>query len=152
MAYRKDRNIVQQSLYMKCKDTPTYAKLYGTKSAGLQEAVNSFLYIRQYTIRELKGRFTSGEITALADIFRGNPYKWPATTPINVDMLITVVVDTQDYQDLEVGYGVDYKDLIWKLKQLTAAQCFFLYSEISRYWKLNKGVRRNIDGFVDTLT
>ncbi len=149
-----DPEILQrQSIYLYTRYVPTYTKLYRAKTTGMREAINSFLLLRMHTIRELRGRFSKNELTALTDLlkhFKHFKLKDPANL-INKDGLISFILDSEEWSNLEVSHGIDYSDLVYKIEQLTSAQVYFLQSEIGRYWHLNRGERHNLDEFVDNL-
>ena len=132
------------------RDHDVYKELYGTKASGIQEAVDSFIPLRIHTIRELKKRFSKNELTALIDFLRNMPQRDPVSL-INKETLITHILDSKEWNNLEVKYKILYNELIDKLNELTAAQTYFLQSEIARYWKKHKGKRLNIDAFIETL-
>ena len=139
-----------QSMRLRVRDIDTLTHLYGTKTAGMQEAIDGLLPLRMHTIRELGGRFTKSELTAMTDYLRHMPIEDPINR-INKETLISHILDSSERDDLEVKYGINYNELIIKIEALTAAQVFFLQSEIYRYWKNNKGMRKNIDAFIETL-
>ena len=135
---------------MRKRDAAAYAKLYGFKTTGIQEAIDSFLYLRMHTIREIRGTFTESELLALTDFLRRMPIEDPLLR-INKDTLITLLLDNSELHDLSISHEIVYNDLKPKLEKLTAAQVYFLQSEIARYWKVNKGKRYNIDQFIATM-
>jgi len=51
------------------KQAAMLAALYGNLSAGTSRAAESFAYLRNYTLNEIKGKFSGQELSALTDIF-----------------------------------------------------------------------------------
>jgi hypothetical protein len=132
------------------RELEAYATLYRTRMNGMSEAVNCFLPLREHTLREIRGIFTRAEIEGLT-IFIGCH---PVTDPLIMvrrDTLIQHIVDSVDRYNLEIKHGVDYEDLLFKVDRLSAAQAYFLQSEIFRYWINNKGKKLKFDEFIDSL-
>ena len=142
---------IHQSMRLLVRDLDALKRLYGTKTAGMQEAIDGFIPLRQFTLREIRGTFTESELLALTDFLRRMPIEDPLIR-INKEALINLLLDNSELHDLSISHEIVYDDLIYKLNKLTAAQVYFLQSEIGRYWKINKGKRYNIDEFIDTLT
>ena len=141
---------IHQSMRLLVRDLDALKRLYGTKTAGMQQAIDGFIPLRQYTLREIQGTFTKSELIALTDFLRRMPIEDPLLR-INKEALITLLLDNSELHDLSISHEIVYDDLIYKLNKLTAAQVYFLQSEISRYWKINKGKRYNIDAFIETM-
>ncbi len=142
---------VKQSIDMYVRNLDIYVKLYANKSSGMHEAVNAFLPLRFHTIKEIREiGFSKEELTALTDHLRYVPLQDPVNL-IEKDTLIKHIRNSKEWDNLEKSHKIVYDDLISKLKKLTAAQVYFLQSEIARYWKLKKGKHSKIDAFVETL-
>jgi len=141
---------IHQSMRLLVRDLDALKRLYGTKTAGMQQAIDGFIPLRQYTLREIQGTFTKSELIALTDFLRRMPIEDPLLR-INKEALITLLLDNSELHDLSISHEIVYDDLIYKLNKLTAAQVYFLQSEIARYWKVNKGKRYNIDQFIETM-
>lgn len=141
---------VHQSVRLYLRDVPVLEKLYQSRSRGMQEAVDGFLPLRFHTLREIRGIFTKAELTALVDHMRHMPLDDPIIR-INKEIFISYIVDSSEWKNLAVTHGIVYSDLVYKIEKLTAAQNFFLLSEIHRYWRNNKGMRLYIDDFINSL-
>ena len=138
----------QQGIYMYIRDKSIYRDTYGTLTQGLHEAVAGWLPLRFHTIREIRLiGFSKAELLALTDHLRNIPLQDPVHM-IEKETLIIHILNSQEWNNLERTHGIVYDDLVYKLNKLTAAQTYFLQSEIACYWKAHRGERRKIDEFV----
>jgi DNA-binding transcriptional MerR regulator len=140
---------VHQSIYFRIRDKKIYGHIYPTLTYGLSLAANSWIPLRLHTIREIRNiGFSRAEIKALVDHLRNIPMKDPVHM-IEKEMLLIHVLNSQEWNNLEVAHGISYDDLVYKINKMTAAQVFFLQAEIALYWF--KKPRRKLDEFIDTF-
>lgn len=125
------------SLWVYRRWDETYSKLFKTKSRGMAEAINSFPLLRIHSIREMDNVFTKRELRALTEHFRHSIPEDPALR-VNKENLISLIIDSSDWNNLGAKYNISYDDLIWKINNLTSAQVYFLQSEIARYWQMKR--------------
>lgn len=114
----------------------------GTKSAGAIRATEGFVFIRRYTLHELKGLFTRAEFIALTDSQNGTMLV--PEYQANKGMLIAHM---DDFELLEGGvtrHEANWEKLKAKLERLTASQVFFLQDEISLFWEHTTGGDLNV--------
>ena len=97
-----------------------------------QTIIDVFIHLRRATIKELKGRFTREEITALADSFNGLMPTWQLM--VNPSVLVAHTEYAEQFDGAISRHQADPKVLIKKLSELTAAQATILQLEFIRFW------------------
>ena len=101
-------------------------------ATAVQTINEIFIHLRRATLKELKGRFSSEEITALADSFNGLMPTWQLM--VNPSVLVAHTEDAEQFDGAISRHQADPKVLIKKLSELTAAQATILQLEFIRFW------------------
>lgn len=101
-------------------------------TTAAQTAVETLLWLRQATLRELKGLFNRAEIIGLADSFNGLIPTWQIM--VNPSVLVAHTEDAEHYQSSLTMHGADPAILLPKLEKLTAAQATILQLELWAFW------------------
>lgn len=101
-------------------------------TTAAQAAVETLLWLRQATLRELKGLFTRDEIIGLADSFNGLIPTWEIM--VNPSVLVAHTEDAEHFQQSLSMHSADPAILLPKLEKLTAAQATILQLELWAFW------------------
>lgn len=119
-------------------------EIYGKPGTGASVAAEAFVFIRRYTLRELKGVFTKEELHGIIDNLNGLIFE--SQFQANPQMFAVHLEDGEIYDNLSTRWGFKWKTFIEKVKSLTSAQAFFLQEEIRLFWDADE---RNLDEFVE---
>lgn len=110
--------------------------LYGSVSAGSENAVNAYVNIRPRVLRELKNQFTKEELSLIVDSLNGTIFDPKLAT--NNSMLSAGIEDSISFDGIDEKWGVDKESILNKITNLSAAHTYFLMEEISRFWNIPK--------------
>jgi hypothetical protein len=109
---------------------------------GIQNCINNAMfpgldieilkYIRNYSRKELKGKFTKEEWYFFFDSLNGSIID--AIFRCNVGALAAHCEDAEAFEGAAKRYNVDITELIEKCKTLTGAQVDALYTFVEEFW------------------
>jgi hypothetical protein len=119
-------------------------EIYAKPGTGASVAAEAFVFIRRYTLRELKGVFTKEELHGIIDNLNGLIFE--SQFQANPQMFAVHLEDGEIYDNLSTRWGFDFDVFIKKIKNLTSAQAFFLQEEIRLFWDAEE---RNLEEFVE---
>ncbi len=103
-------------------------------ATAVQNVTELFVYLRRATLNEIKGKFSSKEITAMADAANGTIPTWQYLS--NVSLFVAEMEDAEKFQSSCSNHGADVTTLVNKIKTMTAAQVAILQLELNRFWNL----------------
>ena len=106
-------------------DAKKLEEIYPSLNFGASRAVRSWVYLRQSTLRALKGIFTNLEMEYLTELISKNNFE--PYLAHNPEILITVIKDAIEF---DKNTNIDTKNLINKISTLKPAEIFFLQEEI----------------------
>jgi hypothetical protein len=121
------------------QDVPTMLRL----QVLLEQEVPAMRQLAIRTMGELARRFTREEMAAILAAFNG--------TLLNASQLAeprTVLFQLEDAHNLDggiAGYGADPEELIPKLRNLSAAQAYFLLREVVLFWANNDDLEKFLE-------
>lgn len=101
-------------------------------TAGIVNAVNDLIRLRNISDIELKGIFCPGEWKFFADSLNGTMTL--DGFRVSRDALIAHNEDSQTYEDTATRYGIDVFALNQKCGKLTGAQVDALYRRLEKFW------------------
>jgi len=119
-------------------------EIYGKPGTGASVAAEAFVYLRKYTLYELKGMFTREELIGV--ISNQNGTMQQPEFQANFRMFVTHLEDGEKFDFLSQQYGFDFEKLKAKVLNLTSAQVFFLQEEIRLFWDNDV---RDLDAFIE---
>jgi hypothetical protein len=112
------------------------AEINDKPATAAQTVIELFTYMRQATIREIRGLFTPNELTSIAYFIKSTK---PAVQVMCApSFLITGLEEAEKSKSAVSNYDVELKALISKIERLTTAQSAILQLEISSYWELKR--------------
>lgn len=94
--------------------------------------VSTLKYIRIYSKKELRDKFTKEEWIFFIDSLNGSIVD--SLFRCSLDVLIVHCCDSQDLEGTATRHGVDFPKLINKCKTLTGAQIEALYTLVEAFW------------------
>lgn len=115
-------------------------------ATAVQNIIEMFLFLRRATLKEIKGKFTTEEITAIVDSLNGLLPTWQLM--VNPSVLIAHMQDAEEIEGTIKRHNADPEKIIEKLKQLTSAQATILQFEIINFWN---GPSRDLEKFIKEL-
>lgn len=127
-------------------------KLYGSAYAGGTRAAESYLWIRKYSLKTLKGKLTRSELSALIDSQNGSMFE--EQFAINHSAFIAHIEDADQFDNIGARWGINVKGLIQKVTIMSVSEIFFLQEEIDRFWNIESAFGApspNLEKFLDTL-
>lgn len=117
-------------------------KNYKNVNQGIQECIHGVMYppadkeiiryIRAYSKKELKGKFTREEWLFFFDSLNGSIVD--GMFRCNAGALIVHSQDAQEFEGTATKWNVDLQALIEKIKLLTGAQVDALYTFVEEFW------------------
>lgn len=128
---KKDTNV---SPYLQ-KSTKDFLSKFADKpntAAGL--ILESFPYLYNYTLRELRGYFTENELNGLVSSYNGTMMTEqflanPAAFLMHID-------DSEEFEFISKQFEFDFAAFRAKCEKLTAGQVYVLLLEINRFWNV----------------
>lgn len=115
---------------------------YKNVNQGIQECINSAMYpgndldilkyIRAYSRKELKGRFSKEQWLFFFDSLNGSIID--GMFRCNVNALIIHCEDAEEFEGTARKYNIDLSELVEKCKGLTGAQVDALYTFVEEFW------------------
>lgn len=126
-------------------------ELYGTTYSAMQEIIETYLKMRNYTLWEIKNiGFSKEELIALIDSLNG--LMLDASMSCSASALSAQMADFEELKSGISRHEAHPETLLAKLKTLTAAQSHFLQFEIKRFWEnnLSEGAL-SLEEFIKTL-
>jgi hypothetical protein len=121
--------------------------LFDNRTEAVQGAVDAYVNIRKYTLRELKGIFVREELIGLIDNLNGSMLQ--ADYQANKSMYIAHLEDGEHFENMSERFNFDFQTLINKVNSLTSAQIFFLQAEIERYWRQDSSKDDSLNKFIE---
>lgn len=121
-------------------------EIYGKPGTGASVAAEAYIYIRRYTLREIKGMFTREELIGMISNLNGTMQQ--PEFQANPAMFAAHLEDGEKFDFLSQQYGFDFETLMQKVQKLTAAQVFFLQEEIRLFWDNDA---REMEAFIERL-
>jgi hypothetical protein len=120
------------------------SKFYGNRNRGAQRAVESWIILRVNTILELKGIFTSDELLMMITNLYENTFdpKMTLSNEIFAQFIKSICKD-----DASLSY---IKKLTDKIRNLTAAQVYFLSDWLDCYCTVREG-KKDLDWSIENL-
>lgn len=115
-------------------------------ATAVQSIIEMFLFMRRATLKEIKGKFTTEEITALVDSLNGLLPTWQLM--VNPSVLIAHMQDAEEMEGSIRRHNADPEKLIEKLKLLTSAQATIMQFEIINFWN---DPSRDLEKFIKEL-
>lgn len=107
---------------------------YPSLGFAAKRAAESWTYIRQGSIQEIKGKFTDNELLYLVEMVKDSPINYKKAS--NKDYILADLKYSQAYETALVKkYNIRFEELISKVEILTSAQVFFLNDFIHLYWE-----------------
>lgn len=101
-------------------------------SEGVRESLDRYFYLMDYERKAIQDKFTTGELSLLADICNGTWWQ-------SFSILGGVLANAGDAEYLYYEkWSVNRKELLDKLQSLNAAQQFTLVDAIERFWAATK--------------
>lgn len=105
---------------------------YRSQNYGIITAIEVLMTIRAYSLAEIKGRFTQGEWSFLADSLNGTITD--GSFRCNAGALAYHCQDADKLDDLGEKWEIDIQELVDKIKDLTAAQVDAVYFRVEQFW------------------
>ena len=126
------------------------SKMFKNRTEAANYAIKSYNYIRNASLKEIKGRFKREELMGLINANKGKDL--PSDFKANVNILIENL-SYNNTPPLKIAweYNFSFDFLVGKLKKLTSAQVYFIQEEIWRFWKYESRKVGALDDFVDFL-
>ena len=106
---------------------------YKNQNVGIINALEVLIMIRTYSLSEIKGRFTPGEWSFLADSL--NSTMTDGSFRCNAGALAYHCLDADKLDGLGAKWEIDVLELMDKIKDLTAAQVEALYFRVESFWE-----------------
>lgn len=108
--------------------------------------ISTLKYIRIYSKKELRGKFTKEEWFFFIDSLNGSIVD--SLFRCSLDALIVHCCDSQDLDGIATKYGLDFNSLIQKCKTLTGAQIEALYTLVEEFWENSD---RDLNQYVEAI-
>ena len=105
---------------------------YKNQNVGIINALDALIMIRTYSLSEIRGRFSPGEWSFLADSLNGT--MTDGSFRCNAGALAYHCLDADKLDTLGEKWEIDVLDLMDKIKDLTAAQVDAVYFRIEQFW------------------
>lgn len=105
---------------------------YENQNVGIINALDALIMIRDYSLAEIKGRFTQGEWSFLVDSLNGTMAY--GSFRCNAGALAYHCQDADKLDDLGDKWEIDIQELMEKIKDLTAAQVEAVYFRVEQIW------------------
>lgn len=108
------------------------APRHGGPNYAARAALERYYYLLDVELRGLRGRFSPGELSLLADLVNG----WYIDPPSigSLGLLALEVQDGIDLERLDKKWGVDPEQLMDKIRSLSYAQSAALLDALDRWW------------------
>ncbi len=119
-------------------------EIYQKPGTGASVAAEAYVFIRRYTLRELKGMFTREELIGMISNLNGTLQQPEFQS--NPVMFAAHLEDGELYESLSKQYGFNFGTLMQKVQKLTSAQVFFLQEEIRLFWDNDA---RDMEAFIE---
>lgn len=127
MATRKGTTV-----YLTEEQTRYIKDNYDNQNVGIINALDALIMIRTYSLSEIKGCFTPGEWSFLADSLNGT--MTDGSFRCNAGALAYHCLDADKLDGLGAKWEIDIQELMHKIKDLTAAQVDAVYFRIEQFW------------------
>lgn len=114
-----------KSFYSKFSDKPNTA-------AAL--VLESFVYLYNYTLRELRGYFTNDELNGLISSYNGSMMSEQFFS--NTAAFMLHINDAEEFERISAQFSFDFAAFREKCERLTAGQVYILLLEIDRFWNV----------------
>ena len=125
-----------------CKMTITFKENCKNQNVGIINALDALIMIRAYSLEEIRGSFSPGEWSFLADSLNGT-----MTTDsfrCNGGALAYHCLEADRLDTLGEKWEIDVLDLMDKIQDLTAAQVDAVYFRVEQFWE---DENRNLEEF-----
>lgn len=107
---------------------------FSSLNAGAEYVLQGFPALYKHTLRELKGKFTDGELKLMIDVFNST-----ALTPIMAGQQLDLqVLDGMELDGLDQKWEVDKAELMAKVNALTIFQAACLEIWANGFWCAEK--------------
>jgi len=123
------------------------AEIFPNKTSGAETILEAWAQMRKYTLAELKGKFTRGELMCIIDLFNGTIFEPKFAS--HSQYLKFQIEDGERFQNQAEHFEFSYPQLLKKVETLTSAQTYFLLESINWFWYKNMGA--DLDEFIESL-
>ncbi len=118
-----------------------------TVNTQAREITEALPFLREKTFREIKGKFFAEELNYLIDSFYGTILD--PSQKVDGDFIAWHVEESQKYDNLGQKWGVVVDKFMDKLKELTAAQSYFLVDFVLTFLDCHESL--DLDEYVKRL-
>ena len=110
---------------------------YKNQNVGIINALDALIMIRAYSLAEIRGSFSPGEWSFLADSLNGT--MTDGSFRCNAGALAYHCLEANRLDTLGEKWEIDVLDLMDKIQDLTAAQVEALYFRVEQFWEDEDG-------------
>jgi hypothetical protein len=144
-----DMNTTQYILH--CAETlPKLDLELGNEAEALKALRQFWQWREKEALGSLKGIFSREELLSIVSRYNGTMLPPMFTMEVTPSVFAAEIEDGERYEVPCASYGANYDELITKVKNLTAEQCFFLRRAAYRAW-YNGTHQADIEGFIKRL-